>query len=129
MTTLAAGPNNAQVLYGGVDGSGMYKSTDGGRTWNAINYGIPVTPGARFVVTAITVDPTEPQRVIIATGVMLGTSQVTFHPTGILLSNNGGTDWKMAQTGSGGAPLTQLALKGNQLYALSSGNIMRYQFD
>jgi hypothetical protein len=107
----------------------MYKSTDGGRTWNAINYGLPVTPGARLVVTAITVDPTEPQRVVIATGVMLGTSKVEFHPTGIMLSNNGGTDWKMLQTYSDGEPLTHLALKGNQLYALGGDKIMRYQFD
>jgi hypothetical protein len=112
-TTLATSPANSQVLYAGVDGSGMYKSTDGGRSWNAINYGLPITSGARFVVTAVTVDPTEPQRLVIATGIMLGTSTIGFHPTGIFLSNNGGTDWILMQQYDKGEPLTRFVLVGN----------------
>jgi hypothetical protein len=128
-TTLATSPANSQVLYAGVDGSGMYKSTDGGRSWNAINYGLPITSGARFVVTAVTVDPTEPQRLVIATGIMLGTSTIGFHPTGIFLSNNGGTDWILMQQYDKGEPLTRLALVGNQLYGLGGDTVLRFQFD
>jgi hypothetical protein len=128
-TQLVTSPTNAQVLYAGVDGSGIYKSTDGGRSWNAINYGLPIMPGARFVVTAITVDPTEPQRLVIATGVMLGTSDIEFNPTGLWISNNGGEDWVVMQERSSGEPITQLALKGNQLYALLGDEVQRYQFD
>jgi len=127
--TLAVSPTNAQVLYAGIDGSGMYKSADGGQTWDAINNGLQVTPGARLVVTAITVDPTEPLRIVIATGAMVGTSNVEFYPTGILISNNGGQDWQKLQENASREALTQLALKDNQLYALAGDRVVKYQFN
>jgi len=127
--TLTISPTNPQVLYAGIDSSGMYKSVDGGRTWNAMNNGLNVAPGARFVVTAITVDPTEPQRVIIATGMMVGTSNVEFYSTGIMISNNGGEDWVKLRESPSRDALTQLALRGNQLYALAGDRVVKYQFN
>jgi hypothetical protein len=38
---IAVDPNNANVLYAGTAGAGIFKSTDGGATWNAINNGFP----------------------------------------------------------------------------------------
>jgi hypothetical protein len=34
--TLAMAPKNSQTLYAGTNGSGLYRSTDAGATWNAV---------------------------------------------------------------------------------------------
>jgi hypothetical protein len=126
---LAVSPANSLTLYAGVDSLGMYKSVDGGREWTPINEGLQVSPGARLVISAITIDPTDPQTVIIATGAMLGTGDVQFVPTGMLSSANGGASWSVAQQGNQGEALTQLQLKGNQIYALAGTKVMVYRFD
>jgi photosystem II stability/assembly factor-like uncharacterized protein len=33
---LAMAPKNAQTLYAGTNGSGLYRSTDAGATWTAV---------------------------------------------------------------------------------------------
>lgn len=126
---LAVSPSNVLTLYAGVDGLGMFKSVDGGRAWQAINNGLQVVPGARTVVSAITIDPTDSQRVLIATGVMLGTGNVEFMPTGILSSSNGGTTWEMMREYSQGEALTQLLFKGSQVYALAGNQVKVYRFN
>lgn len=128
-STLSISPADSQVLYAGIDSAGMYKSTDGGRTWNVMSNGLPIMPGARFVVTAITVDPTEPQRVMIAAGALLGTSNVEFYPTGIMVSNNGGQDWMKLQDNATQDAVTQLGIRANQLYALAGSRVVKYSFD
>lgn len=127
-TVMAVSPDNPLTLYAGVDSKGMYKSGDGGRTWAAINKGLEIVPGGRFVISAITLDATDPQRVIIATGVLLGTGDVTFAPTALLLSENGGATWNRMNT-KPSEPLTQLALRSNQLFALAGEQVRVYRLD
>jgi len=126
---LAVSPSDAQTIYAGVDGLGMFKSIDGGHKWTAFNNGLAVAPGVRTVVSAITIDPTDAQRVLIATGLMLGTGKAEFVPTGILSSTNGGTTWEMMREYTQGDALTQLLLKGNQVYALAGNQVMIYHFN
>jgi hypothetical protein len=122
--SLAVSPADSNVLYAGVDSLGMFKSTDGGRTWNSINRGLPVTPGARLVVSAITIDPATPERIVIATGVMLGTGNVDFYPTGIYSSEDGGLTWSQVRAES--QPLTQIEIKGDRLYGLAGDRVVIY---
>jgi hypothetical protein len=129
VNVLAVSPGNERTLYAGVDSLGMFKSMNGGRSWEAINNGLDIVPGARTVISAITVDPTDSQRVLIATGVMLGTSNVEFIPTGILSSTDGGTTWNMMREYKQGDALTQLLLKGSQVYALAGSKVMIYRFN
>lgn len=124
--SLAVSPANALTLYAGVDGMGMYKSVDGGRKWNAINKGLDIPPGARFIVSAIAIDPAEPQRAIISTGVMLGTGNVEFVPTRLLVSNDGGAAWNRMPGNGAPKAITQLAVKGNQVYALAGDQVLVY---
>lgn len=126
---LAVSPADPMTLYAGVDGLGMYKSVDGGREWTAINHGLKVAAGARFLISAITIDPTDPQRIVIATGVMLGTGDAEFYPTGILLSNNGGTTWNVLNKNVSSESLTQLALKGSQVFSLTGKQVVVYPLD
>ena len=65
--SLAAGPG---VVYAGGLGSGLQRSSDGGRSWNAANAGLPATgvgavatiPGSEFMVLASTPGPAELMR-------------------------------------------------------------------
>jgi len=125
--SLVVSPVSPLTVYAGVDGMGMYKSMDGGREWNAINNGLNVPAGARYIVSAITIDPTEPQRLVISTGVMLGAGKVEFVPTQLMLSNDGGATWSVMQENKSREAVTQLAIKGNQVYALAGNQVMVYR--
>lgn len=120
LNSLAIQPTNENVLYAGVDGLGLYTSMDAGSTWQRMNTDIPVTPGARFGITAIEIDANAPQTMYIAAGVWLGTGHVTFYPLGILKTTNGGATWtplepKAAQT------IDALLLEGKTLHTWSDG--------
>src|SRR4051812_16183038 len=40
-TALAVDPTTPTTVYAGTSGGGLFKSTDGGVTWSAINGGVP----------------------------------------------------------------------------------------
>jgi hypothetical protein len=58
---LAIDPNMRRTLYAGSE-AGVFKSTDGGSTWNALNAGVTTTG-----VQALAIDPLEPRRVYAGT--------------------------------------------------------------
>ena len=76
--SLAVDPRNPLRLYVGTWYRGVYRSSDGGGTWQAINQGLP-TSGAPFM--AMAVDPTNSQRVYLG---MEGS---------VYYSGNGGGSW------------------------------------
>jgi photosystem II stability/assembly factor-like uncharacterized protein len=59
---LAVDPHDARTLYVGTWYRGVYRSRDGGATWQAINDGLPTT-SAPFL--AVAVDPSNPQRIYL----------------------------------------------------------------
>lgn len=126
VTTLESSPTDANVLYASADGLGMFKSTNGGITWSAINSGIGLAPGARFSVTAIAIDATNPQRLFATTGVWLGTSQLEFFPLSVMRSVDSGTTWQLYHEDTGAHPITQLAIQGERLYALAGDHVLIY---
>lgn len=123
---IAVSPSDPLTLYAGVDSLGLYKSVDGGHQWNAVNDGLPIAPGARLVISAITIDPNDPQQIFLAAGALLGTGETKFFPTAILVSQNGGLAWKQMYSQNMPAALTQLALKGNRLFALAGSQVLVY---
>lgn len=126
VTMLAVSRDNPQLLYANVEGLGLFKSADAGATWSPINTGLGVTPGARYSVTAIATDTTNPKRLFISTGVWLGTSHLEFFPTGVMQSVDGGSTWQSFQRSANVDPITQLAVKGNRLYALVGTHLLIY---
>jgi photosystem II stability/assembly factor-like uncharacterized protein len=62
VNTLVDDPSNPDVLYAGTASEGIFKSTDHGTTWNAINNGLDI-----LNVASIAVDPSSP-KTIYATG-------------------------------------------------------------
>jgi photosystem II stability/assembly factor-like uncharacterized protein len=86
---IAFDPQTPDILYAGTSG-GMYKSYDRGSRWEIINQGLikgDVGTAMALGVNAISVDPDEPNHVVIATG------------KGIFVTRNGGSSWESRTTG------------------------------
>ncbi|MEP7309159.1 MAG: hypothetical protein ABJA98_26950 [Acidobacteriota bacterium] len=83
LTTIAIHPTNSQIIYVGSpgelgrEGCGIWKTTNGGGTWQPVGDSLPT-----LAVAAIALDPTDPERVFIATA-----------DEGIFRSDNGGNTW------------------------------------
>ncbi len=66
----------------GGKGSGIYKSTDGGKTWKELTNGLPAKPFGR---SAITLAPSAPDNLIAI---------IEAEKTGLYISADGGETWK-----------------------------------
>lgn len=89
-------PSNPQVVYAttwefrrlpylfhsGGTGSGIWKSTDGGRTWKSLEKGLPAKPFGRV---ALALAPSAPQNLWAI---------VESEKTGLYISSDGGESWK-----------------------------------
>ncbi|MEP6617248.1 MAG: hypothetical protein ABJA57_11740 [Ginsengibacter sp.] len=93
---IALDPSNTDILYAttwefrrlpyafnsGGKGSGIYKSTDAGKTWKELSKGLPPKPFGR---TAIALAPSAPNNLIAI---------VEAEKTGLYISADGGETWK-----------------------------------
>lgn len=66
----------------GGQGSGLWKSTDGGKTWSELSNGLPAKPFGRI---ALTLSPSEPDKMLAI---------VESNQTGLFMSNDAGNSWK-----------------------------------
>lgn len=93
---IALDPTNTNIIYattwefrrkpyafssGGIN-SGIFKSTDGGKTWKELTNGIPKKPIGR---TAIALAPSEPNHLVAI---------IEAEKTGLYISNDAGETWK-----------------------------------
>lgn len=95
MGAIALDPTDPNIIYAGTgeanaatdnyEGTGVYKSTDGGASW--MNMGLPNS----YSIGRIVVDPLRPETVYVAVaGRMFG-----FNPErGLYRSQNGGSSWE-----------------------------------
>lgn len=74
---LAQSPSNPDIMYAGTEPGEVYKSTDGGTTWNGVTQTTMIDGGVR----ALAVDPNNPDIVLAAAGWYL------------YRSTNGGQTW------------------------------------
>lgn len=62
VTRLAVNPGNPRVLYAGATTSGIYKSTNGGRSWRRMSRGLPAPcESCQAPVTALEIHPRDPR--------------------------------------------------------------------
>ena len=100
VTTLAQSASNAQILYAGtgegwvgnidaIDGSGVFKSSDGGSTWTNITplSGTELNPDFSAVSRAV-VDPTDANILVVSTS------------DKIYRTSDGGTTWSQVYDGA-----------------------------
>ncbi len=81
--SLAIDPVTPATLYAGVYGGGVFKTTDGGWTWNAANNGL-----TSVIIQSLAIDPKTP------TTLYAGTSG-----SGVFKSVDGGATWKKTNVG------------------------------
>jgi photosystem II stability/assembly factor-like uncharacterized protein len=119
--SLAVAPSNPQIIYAGTPSSGVYRSTDGGESWESINAGLDMAPGVALRVTGLTVDEQNPQRVVVATAYSLG-SQLA--GGGVYESNDGGSQWlKLGETEQ---VVEKLSLNQGVVQAATSKGLIHY---
>lgn len=82
VSRLAIAPSSSQTIYAGVSGGGVFKSTNGGNSWSAINNGLSDTS-----IYSLAIDPTNSQTIYAA---VYG---------GLFKSSDGGTTWGAINNG------------------------------
>lgn len=125
-------PGNSQVIYVGTGdqniggymfiGGGIYKSTDGGSTWN--NIGLQDTR----ITSRILIDPTNTNKIYAAT---MGLPQERNSDRGLYTSTDGGSSWTQSLYINDSTGIIDLVMDPNNsqvLYA-SSWNRIRNNFE
>lgn len=119
--SLAVAPSDARTLYAGTPSSGVYRSTDGGQSWESVSAGLDMAPGVALRVTALTVDEKNPEHVAVATAYGLG-SQLA--GGSIYQSRDGGAAW--IKLGDTQEVVEKLSLTGGTVYAATSKGLTHY---
>jgi photosystem II stability/assembly factor-like uncharacterized protein len=80
---LAIDPHTPTTLYAGVRGApgGVFKSTDGGASWSAVNTGLPDPSATDLAVFSLAIDPQTPTTLYAGTWF------------GVFKSTDGGGTW------------------------------------
>ncbi len=84
INALAIDPATPDTLYAGIYRGGVFKSTNGGGSWEAANTGLPSNTDVR----ALAIDPATPATLYAGT-----------NGGGVFKSTNGGGSWEAANTG------------------------------
>jgi photosystem II stability/assembly factor-like uncharacterized protein len=88
---IAFHPTNASIIFVGSPGGGVWKTTDGGGTWQNISFNLPNT-----AVSSIAVSKQNPDVIYIATGDFKGgsfTGAYTRSSIGVYKTTDGGIFW------------------------------------
>ncbi|HEY6051994.1 MAG TPA: hypothetical protein VIZ58_12140, partial [Thermoanaerobaculia bacterium] len=89
MTALAPHPTDANTIYVGAAGGGVWKSSDAGATWTPLTEGL-----SDLSVGALAVAPSSPDTIYLGTGE--GGYAIDFIPgIGFLKSTDGGVTWNL----------------------------------
>jgi photosystem II stability/assembly factor-like uncharacterized protein len=89
-TTVTGIPNDIFTYYMGATGGGVWKTTDGGNTWNNISDGYFNTTG----IGDITVSLSNPNIIYVGTGESPVRGVKTSHGDGLYKSTDAGKTWK-----------------------------------
>ncbi|MEA2075108.1 MAG: PKD domain-containing protein [Euryarchaeota archaeon] len=102
---IAVNPNDPDEIYvsailqwgnlGEQAGGKLYKSTDGGGSWNPINQGLPQFGDFYRPIRAIAISPSNPDIVYVGTSTLqpYSSNSAKFGAGGIYKSTNGGLGW------------------------------------
>jgi len=94
---LAVHPLDPNIVYIGAAGGGLWKTTNGGTTWNDLSSQFEL-----LTFGSIAIDPKNPQTVYAGTGeVLAGWDMNTYSGDGIYKSTDGGTSWTKLSQGFG----------------------------
>lgn len=103
-----ANKNVAYATYSTFGGVHVWKSTDSGATWTSID-GAGVTGIPDVPAHSVAIDPTNTLRLYVGTDL------------GVFVSNDGGANWSVENTGFANVVTETLATKGSHLYSFTHG--------
>jgi uncharacterized protein (TIGR03437 family) len=124
VTSLAVDPRSNDVVYLGGANGGVWKTTDGGATWNPITDDQP-----SLAIGSIAIDPSNPDVVYAGTGEENFNADA-YSGVGILKSTNAGASWTNILGPFSRQRIGSLVVNpnnGNVLLAASSAGIYRSQ--
>jgi photosystem II stability/assembly factor-like uncharacterized protein len=116
---LAIDPWATSTIYAGTEGKGLYRTSDGGKTWNDINTSADLLLSGTDVYD-IAIDLSKPDVVYAA-----------LSPFGVVGTTDGGARWEglTPEFSGSGSRVTHLLLRkqgrGMLLYGTTSGSIMK----
>lgn len=97
---LAIDPSTPATIYAGTSG-GVFKSTNGGANWGAVNTGL-----THAYARALAIDPATPTTIYAGTIGVVGDVWVG----GVFKSTNGGRNWSQVYTGPSNSAVAALAI-------------------
>jgi photosystem II stability/assembly factor-like uncharacterized protein len=83
ITALAVDPANPRVVYAGGFEGDLFKSADGGETWQDLTPGLPFEPYERSTIVDIALDPAAPEKLYLLC-----------ERAGVLVSHDAGASWQ-----------------------------------
>lgn len=124
VSAMAVDPSQQNVIYAGADSLGLYKSIDGGDSWHAVNDGLGMAAGVRLRITALAIDPENPNRIFAARGVWIGTSHVELIPLGLMESRDSGITWYAVDVPALDQAIGRLVVTNGKLYAAAGERVI-----
>ncbi|KZN56966.1 hypothetical protein N474_10110 [Pseudoalteromonas luteoviolacea CPMOR-2] len=107
VSSIAFDPKDNQVIYATLsnfDVTHVWKTTDGGQNWLAMDNGLPNVPAM-----TIAVDPENTQRLFVGTDL------------GVFVSIDGGMNWMADGSGLANTNIAKLVIKDSELFAFTHG--------
>lgn len=119
VTALQPANWDAALVYVGTQSSGVFRSYNGGQSWQGVSDGLGLLPGTILEVRALALDDKDDRIVYAATGFWLGTTTMHYSPVALTFSTDGGTAWlPLAELPLGSQPVEQLVPLDGQPLAL-----------
>ncbi len=110
VTAIAVNPDDSKIIWIGTSRHGLYKSTDGGLTWN--NFEIGLSEPYKEIID-ISFDPMDHNLIYLA------------HKSDVFKTVDGGVNWTIAGTIPDGSAIKQLQVLGRDfptIYVAAGGN-------
>jgi photosystem II stability/assembly factor-like uncharacterized protein len=119
-TAVVIAEGATPIVFVGTASSGVRMSQDG-INWQPVNNGLNYGPGSQLNVTALAVDPAQPDVLYVSTRLSLGSSAVYSTPMGVSMSTDGARLWeKLAEVKHTAiTDLMPLAGRTGAVYALT----------
>lgn len=86
--SLAVHPTNPDIVYVGAASGGLWKTIDGGQTWNAL-----WDTQESLAIGAVALAPSQPQTVYVGTGEWTPGWGASYGGVGLYVSTDGGATW------------------------------------
>jgi len=110
-TALAVGNGVPATAYIGTTERGLLHSTDGVQ-WTPMKNLVTADAGTRLQVSAVAVDPVQPNVVYAALNYLFGGVNIHQSPIGVVMTTNGGAEWSMLTEKNDAAVVTLLPVVG-----------------